>query len=183
MVSEHKLRSPRKLHLGCGGNLIPGWLNVDLDPAPGVVALDLTQPLPFDSGCADFVYSEHFIEHITREQALGLLAECRRVLKPGGVMRTTTPSLRKLVDEYLSGRLTEWTNVAWIPATSCRLLNEGLRLWGHQFVYDRDELDLLFGEAGFARVEACSWRRSAHAELSGLECRPFHDEVIVEAGT
>jgi predicted SAM-dependent methyltransferase len=181
MLTDVKLRSPRKLHLGCGTNLIPDWLNVDLDAAPGVLALDLTRPLPFDSASADLVFSEHFIEHITREQALRLLAECRRVLKPGGIMRTTTPNLRKLVEEYLAGRLREWADVAWLPETPCRLLNEGLRLWGHQFVYDADELERLMREAGFAQVQQCRWRESAHPELSGLECRPWHQEIIVEA--
>ena len=172
---------PRKLHLGCGGNLIPGWANIDVTPAPGVIALDLTRPLPYPAGSADFVFSEHFIEHIPRESALRLLMECRRVLRPGGVVRTTTPSLRKLVDEYLAGRLTEWTDVQWIPGTPCKLLNEGMRLWGHQFVYDEDELRLLLREAGFADPRPVRWRESAYPELARLECRPFHAEIIFEA--
>lgn len=172
---------PERLHLGCGSNLLPGWLNVDLNDLDGVFRHDLTRPLPFPTGAVEFVYSEHFIEHITRDQALSLLKECGRVLKPGGILRLSTPNLKKLVDEYLARRISEWEDVDWRPATPCRLVNEGLRLWGHQFVYDDDELTLLLHEAGFRHVDAVAWGESRHPELRGLECRPFHGEIIVEA--
>lgn len=175
------LAGQTRLHLGCGRNVVPGWANVDAEGGAGVIAWDLRRPLPAADASFDYVFSEHFIEHVTRDEALRLLRECRRVLKPGGVLRTTTPDLRKLVAEYLSGRLDEWRDVAWLPESPCRLLNEGMRLWGHQFVYDEPELRALLAEAGFADVERVAWRESSHEALRGLECRPLHDEIIVEA--
>lgn len=172
-----------RLHLGCGRNVIAGWANVDAEGGEGVIAWDLRRPLPAADASFDYVFSEHFIEHVTRDEALRLLRECMRVLKPGGVLRTTTPDLRKLVAEYLAGRLDEWRNVEWLPATPCRLLNEGMRSWGHQFVYDEPELRLLLAEAGFADVERVAWRESGRPALRALECRPFHDEIIVEASS
>jgi predicted SAM-dependent methyltransferase len=171
----------KQLHLGCGGNLLPGWANVDLDAAAGAIRHDLTGPFPLPPETVKFIYSEHFIEHITRGQALALLRECHRVLAPGGVIRLSTPNLKKLLDEYLAGRTTEWSDVDWHPETTCQMLNEGMRLWGHQFVYDLDELTLLLKEAGFRHVNQAAWRESRHPELKGLECRPFHGEIIVEA--
>jgi predicted SAM-dependent methyltransferase len=170
-----------RLHLGCGNNVIAGWANVDADAVDGVIAWDLRRPLPAPDASFDYVFSEHFIEHVTRDEALRLLRECVRVLRPGGVLRTSTPDLRKLVSEYLAGRLDEWRDVAWLPQTPCRLLNEGMRSWGHQFVYDEPELRLLLAEAGFANVERVAWRESTHDALRSLECRPLHDEIIVEA--
>jgi predicted SAM-dependent methyltransferase len=171
----------KQLHLGCGGNLLSGWANVDLEAAAGVIQHDLTEPLPLPPETVKFIYSEHFIEHITRGQALGLLRECQRVLTREGVIRLSTPNLTKLVDEYLAYRTTEWADVDWHPSTPCQMVNEGMRLWGHQFVYDLDELTLLLGEAGFEHVTQVAWRESRHPELKGLECRPFHGEIIVEA--
>ena len=93
--------SKAKLHLGCGTNILPDWINVDLNGSSEVVRWDLRQPLPLSSDSMDFVFNEHFIEHITREEALSLLRECNRVLKRHGVLRISTPDLRKLVGEYM----------------------------------------------------------------------------------
>lgn len=169
------------LHFGCGTNYINGWVNVDLDAPLADIHHDLTCPLPYDDASVNFIFSEHFLEHITREEGLALLRECRRVLKPGGVFRVSTPDLRWLVAQYVSGKLDEWDDVGWVPRGSCQLLNEGMRSWGHQFVYDSSELLLILQEAGFTGIAVKPYRESAHAELAGLECRPWHQELIMEA--
>jgi predicted SAM-dependent methyltransferase len=38
-----------------------------------------------------FIVSEHFFEHLFLDDAIALLRECQRVLKPGGVIRTCVP--------------------------------------------------------------------------------------------
>lgn len=48
--------------------------------------------LPFDAESFDIVTSVELIEHITQGEAAALLAECRRVLKPGGRIAITTPN-------------------------------------------------------------------------------------------
>ncbi|WP_088241393.1 class I SAM-dependent methyltransferase [Calothrix rhizosoleniae] len=47
--------------------------------------------LPFDNDSVDFIYSEHFFEHLFFDEALSLLRECHRILKPNGVIRTCVP--------------------------------------------------------------------------------------------
>jgi predicted SAM-dependent methyltransferase len=47
--------------------------------------------LPFDNGSFTFIYSEHFFEHLTPGVALELFTECHRILKVGGVLRTSVP--------------------------------------------------------------------------------------------
>ena len=47
--------------------------------------------LPFEDGSFTFVYSEHFFEHLSSALAAELLAECSRVMKVGGVIRTVVP--------------------------------------------------------------------------------------------
>lgn len=54
--------------------------------------LDISEPLPFADGSVDWVYAEHLIEHVTMPVAVGWLREARRVLRPGGVLRITTPT-------------------------------------------------------------------------------------------
>lgn len=180
-AKKDRLKKYNKLHLACGSNILGGWANIDLNKDREVIRLDLTKPLPIESGTIEYIFSEHFIEHITRDDALLLLRECHRVMKQEGVIRITTPNLQKLITEYSSGNLNEWENVGWAPKTSCQLINEGMRLWGHQFVYDEDELILLLKEAGFQRMKLVTLGESEHNELEQLECRPFHDEIIIEA--
>ena len=170
----------QKLHLGSGSIRLEGWLNIDIDAPQADLKLDLRNPLPCADNSVRFVFSEHFIEHITRPEAVRLLRECWRVLAPGGVLRLSTPSLQCIVAKYLERNLTEWGDL-WRPATPCQLLNEGLRSWGHQFVYDADELRGVLAEAGFVAMQWVGWRQSRHPELNNLEQRPYHQELIAEA--
>lgn len=181
LLARKKLAGHTKLHLGGGSNIIEGWGNIDLARNKKVIRWDLTMRLPISSETIKFIYCEHFIEHISLEQAKGLLSECYRVLERGGIIRVSTPSLRKLIDEYLLGRLTEWSDVGWEPSTPCRMVNEGMHLCGHQFLYDAEDLRNLFEEIGFCNVSEVAWRESKYEELKGLEFRPFHDEIIIEA--
>lgn len=168
-----------KLHLGCGSINLAGWTNIDLESKEADMHLDLRQALPFETSTVDFIYAEHFIEHVDRDEAGRLLKELLRVLKPGGVVRLVTPDLRFMCCTYLAGNIDEWGYI-WQPLTGARLMNEGMRLWGHQFLYDAPELESLLHECGFIRRTPQGWRISQHAELAGLETRPFHQDLILE---
>src|SRR3954470_6184454 len=52
--------------------------------------LDIAEPLPFADGAVDWVYAEHLIEHVSLTVGIGWLAEIRRILAPGGLLRITT---------------------------------------------------------------------------------------------
>jgi predicted SAM-dependent methyltransferase len=171
----------KKVQLGCGRNRFPGWINVDLESGADIV-MDLSKgTLPFTTGELDFIYSEHFIEHITREQGLDLFKECFRVLRSGGTVRLSTPNLTTICTDYLSKNLDRWRAVGWMPATPCQLVNGGLRLWEHQFVYDFEELRASLIAAGFSVVTRQVWKESTIQTLKGLETRPYCDDLIVEA--
>ena len=177
--------SATKLNLGCGPKIMPGWVNIDMQGAPPVVIHDLTKPLPVASETVEYIYNEHFIEHITRDQGRFLLSECRRVLKPGGVIRVSTPDLRVLVEQYLSSDLQASLQAAynngWYPQSAAQLMNGGMRLWGHQFVYDEVDFLALFKESGFVNVTVAKWRESVHPVLRNLETRSFQRDLVVEA--
>jgi predicted SAM-dependent methyltransferase len=179
--AEHQLRAARRLHLGCGRNAIAGWSNLDFVKSPNVVSVDLTQRIPVTSGSIELIFCEHFIEHISEADGERFLAECHRLLQPGGTLRISTPDLRKLIEVYLAGNITEWSDLGWSPATPCALLNEGVRSWGHLFMYDEQQLMAALQKTGFVGLRRVAWRTSEIPGLSGLECRPFHGDLIVEA--
>jgi predicted SAM-dependent methyltransferase len=179
----------RRLHLACGivglghgAKILPGWTNIDIEgDGTNTFAWDLTVPLPLPNASVDCVYSEHFIEHLSLEAGRQLLADCHRVLAPGGVVRVSTPDLAALARKYLEGDVHEWDDMGWSPTTPCDLLNEGMRNWGHLYVYDEAKLSAELKAAGFASAYRCRWGESAQAPLRRLETRPDHGDLILEA--
>jgi predicted SAM-dependent methyltransferase len=168
-----------KIHIGCGSVILDGWLNTDLDAPAAQQKVDITQPLPFHSDSCRFIFSEHVIEHIDRYEAVAFLTEVFRVLRPGGVARFSTPNLDVLVDAYIRGEISRYGAV-WQPMTACRMMNEGMRNWGHKFLYDANELVLIGKEAGFLNSAFNRYHESRYPELCKLESRPYNSELIVE---
>jgi predicted SAM-dependent methyltransferase len=181
-----RLRTPSrikrydKLHLGSGGRLLEGWANLDINGLGGLV-WDLRKPLPLTKAQVRFVYTEHFIEHIERNDAVRLFSHARKVMAPGGVLRVSTPDLVKLVDDYRAGKVVRMEHGGWFPETPCRMVNEGMRMWGHTFVYDEAELTGLLRECGFKETKRVQWGESEHPELRNLESRPDFGDLILEA--
>ncbi len=165
-----------KVNLGCGRNVIAGWRNYDLVDHPDVIKRDLALPLPHVDNSVEFVNMERLIEQMTRSQALTMLIEVHRMLKPNGVLRISTPDLKILLWNYSKGNLWGIPGV-WEPKSICQMVNEGMS----EFSYDEAELRLILEEAGFNMIFKKHWRQSEHPDLKGLEVRPFNGEVILEA--
>jgi predicted SAM-dependent methyltransferase len=95
-------QTPMLLNLGCGQRFHRAWHNLDLAPADlSVRAWDVARPLPFADGAFDAVYHSHLLEHLPRTSATAFLRECRRVLKPGGILRVVVPDLEGIARQYL----------------------------------------------------------------------------------
>lgn len=69
---------------------------------PRIIHWDLRKGIPFPQHSFDVVYHSHVFEHIPREAGPSFLAECFRVLKPGGVIRVVVPDLEALIARYSS---------------------------------------------------------------------------------
>ena len=153
-----------RLHIGCGQQSLPGWINIDNQGLPGVdQVLDVRRGLPF-SGVAT-IYAEHFLEHLALDDGLAFLAECRRVLLPDGVLRLSTPNLDWVM-------LTHYLGPGASPDDAredCFRINRAFHGWGHQFLYNATTLESVLAAAGFARADRCSYGRSERPELAGLE--------------
>jgi SAM-dependent methyltransferase len=212
------LKQFERLNLGCGPNPPAGWLNVDgswnawFSNHPrlrrtlqtlGVINAsnaaewkvrplvhDLTKPLPFESNSVAAIYGAHVLEHLYLADAQRLLAECKRVLQPGGVIRLVVPDLRSMVESYLKRK--NGGGPCGSPAPSERMaaadmLNERLgfrspaapagnvffkfySLWKdfhhHKWMYDSDSLIQQMEKAWFAGVTEKEYLQS---EISGIE--------------
>lgn len=174
-----------KLHLMCGARIEQGWVNIDTTPVPVGMAdkylqLDIRNGLPGDDNQISRIYCEHGLEHLTLEEGSRLLNECYRVLQPGGALRISVPSLHVLVYNYIKGNRWFAEEVGWLPATPCQMLNEGMRLWDHKFLYDADELIAAFRRAGFRTPYIMNNNTSLYADMI-TEHRPDLGDLIVEA--
>jgi len=93
---------PHLLNFGCGSALHPDWINLDSSAvAPDVVAHDLRHGLPFPPDTFDAAYGSHVLEHLEPDAASRLLRECRRILRPGGILRIVVPDLQRIAKLYL----------------------------------------------------------------------------------
>jgi predicted SAM-dependent methyltransferase len=89
------------LHLGCGSVDHPRFVNVDGFPYPHVHHVRPLDDLsPFADGSAALVYASHCLEHFPRADVPRVLAEWRRVLRPGGVLRLSVPDFDRLLAIY-----------------------------------------------------------------------------------
>ena len=72
-----------KLNLGCGTDIRPDYVNLDVAPLEGVdVVHDLdVLPLPFEDGSFSEILCLDVLEHVDYPP---LLKECLRLLRPGG---------------------------------------------------------------------------------------------------
>jgi predicted SAM-dependent methyltransferase len=165
-------QSPLRLNIGASGNHLDGWLSVDLRPDDVCLGMDAARPWPLEDASAEAVNSEHFIEHLTLEQARRYLAEAYRVLCRGGLIRTTTPNLRGLTELYREGDaavLATHIRHGYEAQTHGQMLNNYFYSWGHRQLYDAESLGVLLRDAGFVDVAEAAYGESEHELLRGID--------------
>lgn len=222
------LSAADRLNLGCGPNAPAGWVNVDGSwnawlsnhaylrrtlrtfgvigkNSPGAqwnvrpLVHDLTKPLPFEENSVAAIYGSHVLEHLYLADAQRLLGECKRVLRPGGVIRLVVPDLHSMVASYMKNKN------AGRPSPSERIgaadkLNEKLgfrspappsgnflfkfySLWKdfhhHKWMYDSDSLIRYMETAGFTAVGEKGYLQS---EIPGIEGVEEASRVVDGAG-
>lgn len=167
------------LNVGSGTDYKIGWINIDNNTDNNIEKLDLNwdlrNPLPFEDNSVDFIFNEHFIEHLTVEESRQSLKDLRRVLRVGGVMRIAMPDLEAAVEIYQDPN---WKKRPFIKnfdldyvKTRAELLNMGFRFWDHKWFYDWEELDRRLKEVEFKYIKRCKLGESKYRELQGLETR------------
>jgi predicted SAM-dependent methyltransferase len=91
----------KKLNLGCGSNLRPGWINIDLFSKAADLQLDLREQWPFADASVGHIYSEHVFEHFEfRDEVPHFLSEARRVLLPEGLFDVGVPDAERVLRAY-----------------------------------------------------------------------------------
>ena len=157
---EAWIESPGRkiLNLGGGDNCLEGCLTADLFPRSDTY-VDCRRPLPFEDTSVDGIFCEEMIEHIARPDGVRLLRECWRVLKPGAVIRLTTPDLDWFCNSLLLGTI------------NCETFNDIFYRHEHLFLYSRHEIQTALEASGFVDIRQSKYRDSASL-LGYLDSHP-----------
>jgi predicted SAM-dependent methyltransferase len=150
-----------RLHLGSGPNYKPGWVNIDLlSSDPSDLLLDLREPLPFANGSAAYIYSEHVFEHFSYPGEVNrLLAECLRVLAPGGTFDVGVPDTQQAIydccilrDPDKLARARELWHPPWCDLPLHQLNYHFRQGTEHKYAWDFETLSSVLAKAGFATI-------------------------------
>jgi SAM-dependent methyltransferase len=161
-VRRHVAERAIVVELGCAGGVSYfgrryRMIGVDVSGASLEVAgaiydrciqADASSPLPLREGNADAVISSYFWEHIAPEKKEAILAECRRILRPGGKLiflfdvKTMNPLISRLR-----------------KADRKRYDQEFIEKDGHIGYQTPDENASLLASAGFTIVEMRGYER------------------------
>ncbi len=184
-----------RLNLGSGARGLAGWVNLDFVPAPSVNCVwDCRRSLPFDDGSVACIFSEHVFEHLDyTEEIPVVLAECLRVLQPGGVLRIVVPdagcylrayaepgwdalsTLRTLRPDHFD----RYTNCTY--RTKMELINEVFRqAYTHKFAYDHETMVAILLQAGFARAQPSAFGSTLSPGLAIDFADRAHESLYAE---
>lgn len=158
------MSADHKVHYGCGGNRMEGWLNIDLYQldAPHYRYVNLLEKHPFSEYSVQFGFSEDLLEHLSQAEAIFFLSETFRTLAPGGVLRLSFPGLEGVLNRH------------YLPTSETRMRQgefEAYSFWDHIHFYSKDELRLVTKHIGFRKIDFVAYGESQYPELCGLDTR------------
>ena len=153
---------PVRLHIGCGKRFIPGFLHVDILPAPHIDHIADVRALTFaENESVDLVYACHVLEHFGRKEYRDVLTEWLRVLKPGGVLRISVPDFAACAALYYEQGLVDGLTGLM------GLISGGQRdeYDFHKMIFDEPFLTKELKSLGCREVRRWDWRTTEHATV------------------
>jgi predicted SAM-dependent methyltransferase len=185
------------LNIGCGSNVVEGWVNCDrlfgtlafrLGRAIGwpryrkcrgvkCLGLDARRRLPFTDGSVDAIYEQHMLYAFELADTQHFFRECYRVLRTGGILRVNEDDLRTIASSYLEGTqqlIGHVNRSSFVRAVGivypADALSALFKRWRSlRWFYDAQSLAGHLAEAGFHPVEAAGFRQSRIADIAILE--------------
>lgn len=186
------------VNLGCGGNVLKGFVNIDYRWRRGVLCWDISKGVPLRSDSVSGVFTEHALEHFEWQFTLNtVLPEIRRILKPGGVVRISVPDAEMVIDEYLKARESGETSKVWdhphheeanrLHLTPMGRVNNAFRriyepyVQGHKFLYDFQTLEHFLHLTGFTDVTKTAYMEGRDPRMLVDYKRRASESLYVEA--
>lgn len=166
------------------------WENIDilplrehLDKDVRFRQHDLRRGIPYPDNSVDLIRASHLIEHLTLEEAKGLLCEMFRVLKPNGLARITTPDLNIIIKHYYNRDMgffnaveqpAEYIQAPTMGEKFSRLLFSGD--YQHKAIFTYEMIKNFLEQAGFTKIFK-SVPGFSHSEQIQMETQDAHIEI------
>lgn len=165
---------PLRIHLGCGGKHLDGYINIDYPPSMHTttfvtVMADIfadVRVLNFPGGSADEIRLHHVFEHFGRVTALAMLIKWHSWLKIGGKLHIETPDL------IGSAKTLLMSNASWKSkmGTVRHLAGDQAASWAyHVDHWFPERFKRTLGSLGFNPVDTRTWSWQHEPYLSNVE--------------
>jgi len=178
---DHADAAGRHVQFGCGENVLPDFVNLDMLPIDErVIACNLLDIWPERlAGQTAGFYSEDVLEHFFLGEQLYLLCSMNYLSRHGAVSRVLMPDIDKLWayrDVFDLDRMRR-ENDYFLSVMGCvdpvQVINTGLRMGGHRWLHNHDSFSALAGLAGFSSLLA-GCETSQDPAYNGINLRSEH---------
>jgi len=169
-----------KLHLGCGEKYLDGYINVDYPPeehsvmkVKADVYKDI-RTLSYQENSVDEIRTHHMFEHFPRAEALRLLAEWRKWLKPGGKIIIETPDFEETVKKYI------YTGSRKKRAELGRhVFGSNEAGWAYHYdFWDEPKFKFVFKKFGFKKIKIKKYSNSFAKHFSKIPFLNFVGDIL-----
>lgn len=187
-IQSSEFKKIDKLHIGCGRYFVKGWLNIDNrstaeSPHGRITYRNGIFVLNIDFHALDFtvfnkikyIYSSHFIEHITHSQARKFLAEAYRCMDKGGIVRLSCPDMGLWIRNYYENNESFFQKyrARYIKDPDIKTIGDTFMSQchghNHKWNYDFESLKLMMEAVGFIDVIKKSQFDSVIPDITKLE--------------
>ena len=154
------MQNELKLHLGCGDNYLPGFKHIDFDPKPHLDwCTDISNLKMIEDETVDEIYTCGSFHYFDREEAVKVLREWHRVLKPKAKLRVAgIGDFEKIIQVYLgSGKDLDARGILgplfgrWYLQTESKYIYQ-------RTCYDFESLKKVLNNGGFTNVKKYNWQ-------------------------
>jgi predicted SAM-dependent methyltransferase len=161
------------MNLGSANDRLEGYVAVDFFFSHAGYGADLRYPFLIDDAVFDGIFTEHTLEHLSYAEVAQVLAECRRILKPGRIIRIIVPDLSIFVENYVSQNeswFRDWEREVLKPRgrsmiSRMEALSFVTQEYGHRSAWDFETMAGFLTRAGFTDVRRRAFRESDDAHL------------------
>jgi predicted SAM-dependent methyltransferase len=172
LIEKAKKNDNLRLHLGSGGRTLAGWINIDMQLKPEVLAMKLPRGLKrFDDNSVRYIYTSHFLEHLEYPaEASDFVRQCHRILTSDGGLRIVVPGIEKIMRAYVRDdrdffKIQAEMHPSWCTTKFEHLMYALQQDGEHKYGYDFETMEKLLSQVGFRKVIRSDYNKS---QIEGL---------------